>query len=176
MNFQEHVALSPFPRQGYEIDCSWRDLSKQLDNYRKSPGLDIDPPFQRAHVWTLEQQIRYIEYRLLRGPGANQLSFATPAWLSISSGKEGPLLLVDGKQRLKAVQDFLEDKFAVFGDIKYTQIQREVRFPDAAFKIKVCELTLENTIKWYLALNASGTPHTPEELEKAQELLRSIPC
>jgi hypothetical protein len=52
-----------FPRAHYEIDVEWRYLETQIAS---SEGLDLDPAYQRAHVWNTEQQRAYIEY-ILRG-------------------------------------------------------------------------------------------------------------
>jgi hypothetical protein len=44
------------------------------------------------------------------------------------------------------------------------------------FQMKVCCLpTRAEVLRWYLAINAGGTPHTPEELARVRELLAAEP-
>lgn len=59
-----------FPHAAYEIDVSWKDLETMIDHYVKDYGLNLDPEFQRSHVWHRHQQVAYVEY-VLRGQGAD---------------------------------------------------------------------------------------------------------
>lgn len=44
--------IPPFIQSGeYEVDCDIRYLESWLESY---PEVDLDPDFQRDHVWTPE--------------------------------------------------------------------------------------------------------------------------
>lgn len=62
--------IPKFPRSAYEVDVPWGYIEKHLKSILSDgpSGLNLDPDFQRAHVWTEEQQRAYIEYQLMGGP------------------------------------------------------------------------------------------------------------
>lgn len=39
-----------------------RDLLKSIKTYEETYNLNMEPNFQRSHVWTDEQQIAFLEY------------------------------------------------------------------------------------------------------------------
>ncbi len=142
-----------FPHAAYEIDVGFQWLEKQLAD-AMNDGLDIDPPFQRAHVWTEAQQSAYVEYLLRGGEVSRLLIVNAPHWRE--SSYKGSTL-VDGKQRLEAVRRFMRDDLPVFGT-------RLSEFKGVALESEAQLLDL------YLAINAGGTPHTPEELDKVRAM------
>src|SRR3546814_18789029 len=50
----------------YKVDVGGGFLQKFLDEQAVEEGIDLDPDFQRGHVWTPQNQTRYLEH-LLRG-------------------------------------------------------------------------------------------------------------
>ena len=79
--------------------------------------------------------------------------------------------IVDGKQRLEAARAFMRNEVPIFGGHYCKDI--EGRMPHQAnFLMCVNDLkTRAEVIKWYLEMNTGGTPHTQEEIAKAQALL-----
>jgi hypothetical protein len=59
--------IPKFPTAHYQVDVTWDYLKSMLDGYAKDYDLDLSPDYQRAHVWTREQQIAYVEYCLMGG-------------------------------------------------------------------------------------------------------------
>ena len=51
----------------YSVDIGWDFLQKQIDNYVKESNLQLEPDFQRGHVWSIEQQVKYVEFCLKGG-------------------------------------------------------------------------------------------------------------
>ena len=41
----------------------------------------------------------------------------------------------------------------------------------ARFRVTVADIGRAQTLRWYLALNRGGTPHTDAEIERVQDLL-----
>jgi hypothetical protein len=155
----------------YRINVDWPYLEKQLQGWieeREVAPLNIDPEFQRAHVWRPEQQSAYVEYILRGGISGREIYFNCIGW---NSDYRGPFVLVDGKQRLEAVRSFLRDEVPVFGGHKCSQI--EGRIPNSAFfYFNVNDLgTNAEVLQWYLDLNTGGVVHTTEELEKVRAML-----
>lgn len=161
MKFNDIPQLTKTPN--YEVVQEWQYLESTIDRYGVT-----DPDFQRLHVWTEQQQIAYVEYIMRGGKSGRDLYFNQADW---GGGYEAPMYLVDGKQRLNAVLRFLRNEIAVFGG--HYRRDFEGRLPSAySFTIHVNDLkTYREVVTWYLEMNAGGTPHTEEELNKARELL-----
>jgi hypothetical protein len=52
--------IQPFTRgANYHVHVPWTSLEKHLKDWQESLGLDLEPDFQRIHVWTEPQQRRY---------------------------------------------------------------------------------------------------------------------
>ena len=132
-------------------------------------GLDLYPDFQRGHVWTPQQQTEFVEY-ILRGGKTSELLFNTKG--NYASTSED-FVCVDGLQRLTALLLFLEDKLPVFGHTR-SQIEGiELLLREIYLTFRINELlTRRAVIQWYLEINAGGTPHTREEIDRVRDLLK----
>lgn len=156
---------------GYHVQHDWNYLIDQIRRWMYPNdglcALDIDPDFQRAHVWTEAQQISYVEYILKNGLSGRELYFNCPGW---QGDYRGPFVLVDGKQRLNAALRFLNSEIPAFG-----QLYRDYpdRIPNHCwFSVNINNLkTRREVLQWYLDLNTGGTPHTVEEIEKVMSFL-----
>ena len=159
----------------YQIDVIWRSLERQLDHYRADYGLDLDPDFQRAHVWTEAQQKAFVEFMVRGGRTGRVILFNAKGWNG-SMSKVGPLQLVDGKQRLNAVMRFLHDEITIFDDIPgigptLCSEMEVLRDLECRFQFYINGLnTRAEVLTWYLQLNRGGTPHTDEELDRVEAL------
>lgn len=158
-----------FPRAHYEIDVEWPYLETWLAD-QITWGLNLEPDFQREHVWTKAQQIAYIEYCLQGGEVGRQIIFNCTYWDS-SPEEGGTFEIVDGKQRLQAVRAFMKDEVPVFGNNVYSKMGR-VRMVTGSFKLRVCKLNSRaECLRLYLNINAGGTPHTKAEIDKVKKML-----
>ena len=156
----------------YNIHVQWASLLEWLESWEKEYNFDLNPDFQREHVWTEAQQIAYIEYKLRGGTHADLLLFNHPGWNSLSNFYKHGGVLVDGKQRLNAVCRFMKDEIPAF-DYRYSQYTDRLRVHIARFTVHVNDLkTRKAVLQWYLELNAGGTQHTKKEIEKVKNLLK----
>jgi hypothetical protein len=161
--------LPRFTSEGsYRVNQSWDHLENWIERHLEM-GLDIDPDFQRGHVWTEDQQRAFVEFGLQGGQGSNELRYNCVGWMG---DFRGPFVLVDGKQRLEAVRKFLKDELTVFDGIVFSEF--EGRLPHyAEFVVMVNNLsTRTEVLKWYLEINTGGVVHTKEELDKVRNLLK----
>ena len=138
--------------------------------------VDIDPDFQRVHVWTEQQQRAYIEYLLLGGRVNSGILFSC-----VGENPRNARLwsLTDGKQRLMAVRRFTSDDLRVFADSKrwegyrYSEIE-DMHLVQPMFSIDVVEVpTREAQLRLYLALNRGGTPHSLDELSRVEAMIHA---
>jgi len=163
MNFTD---IKQFPRAHYSINVSWNYIERWIEG--ESEVIDLDPDYQRLHVWTKEQQTNYVEYILQGGEGGRVLYWNCPDWPVAS---DGVLELVDGKQRLEAVLAFLRDDLKAFGKL-YSEYSGSLRQTGPDFIINIAKLdTRRDVLRWYLGINAGGTPHSLDELDRVRGLL-----
>lgn len=169
--------IPKLPQARYAIDMPWRGLEDQMTRWGETwkeggkvyGGIDLDPDYQRAHVWSREQQIAYVEYTLMGGEVGQRITWNNPTW---NGSWKAPTELVDGKQRLEAVRAFLRDEVPAFGHV-LSEYEDGLAPFDPTFKFQVCCLkTREEILQLYLNINAGGTPHTREELERVRRLLK----
>lgn len=160
-----------FPHASYSVEYSLCYLPQALKDFEEEMGLDMDPDFQRGHVWTKEQQTAFMEFMFRGGIVNNNIYFNCPKFNSCEWPKKN-FVLVDGKQRLKAVIDFLDNKVPVFGYF-CNEYEDFVNRIEMRFRIHVAELeTQKEVLEWYLSMNAGGTPHSEEELNRIRDLLK----
>lgn len=160
--------IPQLPQACYQVDVPWSHLEDHLVHLDEAPGkLDLDPDYQREHVWARRQQVAYVEYCLMGGEVGRQITLNSPDWMG--SWKR-PTELVDGKQRLEAVRAFLRDEFRAHGHLFS---EYEDRLPlDCRFQFRVCKLeTREEILQLYLNINAGGTPHTKAEITRVRKML-----
>jgi len=153
----------------YRVNQDWNNLKDVLHRYQydKIAKLDMNPEFQRGHVWTTEQQIAYVEFKLRGGSGSNEIQFNCVGWMS---SFKGPFVLVDGKQRLTAVLKFLDSEIPAFGHLYNEYTDRLPSHADFLFCINDLP-DIKSVLQWYLEMNSGGTPHTKEELNKVRKML-----
>lgn len=174
-----------YPRAAYEIDVLWPTLEQNLQFFEEL-GADLDPDFQRAHVWTDAQRVAWLEYVLRGGEVGRTLIFACSDWRIAGRKADGYfLVLADGKQRLETVRRFLRNELAVFAG---ADLLHGVKAPEEGLRccdfggsframlytlrFRVVETpTRKDVLSFYLSLNRGGTPHTPNELDRVQALL-----
>lgn len=157
---------------GYVISVGWGYVETQLEDWQDDLKLDLDPPFQRPHVWTREQQVAYVEHILMGGWASRLILFNCPGW---AGTKYGQMVLVDGKQRLNAVRLFISNQLAIFGGNLYKDYTDSMRMsgPDFLFGVNSLDTKAE-ILRWYLELNTGGTPHSTEEISKVKKMLANL--
>lgn len=161
--------IKTFPQCPYRCDVSWNMIEFHIEHDLESGFLDLNPDFQRAHVWTPEQQISYVEYILRGGASGKELYFNCPDYSKGST--EGPYVIVDGKQRLEAVRRFMRGEILAFGHLR-TEYSDSPDMLVARFSWNIAGLrTRAEVLEWYLNFNSGGTIHTKAELEKVRQLL-----
>lgn len=153
----------------YQVNTSWRYLEKTLDDFTNELNLQLNPDFQRGHVWTKEQQIAYVEFILRGGKSARVIYFNCPHWNS-GYDPNAEFVCVDGLQRLTAALAFLHNEIPAFG-CYYKDFEDELPF-DIDFLFNVNDLkTKAEVLQWYIEMNSGGTPHTNKEITRVKMLL-----
>jgi hypothetical protein len=170
--------IKKFHSPKYCVHVPWSSIESTLESYddRGAPGwlgLNLDPDFQRGHVWTEDKQIAYVEFCLRNGEYSRTILFNHPNW---NGSYKGEMVLVDGKQRIEAVRKFIRNQLPIFGGNflnDFDNPKKLLRVDGAYFQFGVNNLkTNREVLEWYLQINSGGVVHTKEELEKVEEMLK----
>lgn len=183
----EHQALyalvRPMPNAAYTVDWMLSGLEKSLADIKASmEGLggsfELNPDFQRGHVWTDAQRTAYVE-ALLRGMTTGRILFNCPGW-SRAQGPEGDIpentfYCIDGLQRLTAVRKFMAGEVKVFGGLVAEDLRGSPFDPfrmSYRIQVGIYEFTSRaELLQFYLDLNLGGSVHEPQEIERVRGLL-----
>jgi len=156
----------------YKVNMAWdyiEDWLRLENETAKGYSIDLDPSFQRVHVWDDVRRVRYVEYILRGGLSGKDLYFNHPNWMS---SFKGTLVLVDGKQRLEAVRKFMNNEIPAFGTLLKDYSGR-LPMMKCDFIVNVNNLkTTAEVLQWYIDLNAGGVAHTDGEIEKVRVMLK----
>ena len=131
----------------------------------------ILPPFQRDLVWDINRMVRFIEsavYGLHLGTWV--YNNAADAPMSVINGKQfyhpTDKWLIDGQQRLTALDKFFNDDFQVFGST-WSQVDRPrqrmflANTHFAAFETRIYDEAILREL--YDRLNFGGVAHTEDQ-------------
>lgn len=166
--------------EGTEIEKSSPSISV-LDLYERyvENKIEMNPQYQRSLIWTLEQKQEYIT-ALLKSRTEIKPVFV----LEYENGNDGIYEVVDGKQRLNAIFEFIEDKFSVPFDKNQG---KEMKFSELSAKdvLKILNFNVEQTIficfdgkiplsfkiELFLEINEKGTRISAEHIKKVKQMI-----
>jgi hypothetical protein len=145
---------------------------KFLDGDRFVCGYVL-PDFQRGHRWSQEQGVAFVESLILgHHPGHFKYNSTLNMPFVEIDGREVSqfnLWLIDGQQRLTALDAYWDDEFPVF-DLYWSEVEvRDQRrlwnmvFPAGEYQIA----DYHELVDVYWTLNRGGVPHTDEEMSLA---------
>jgi len=110
-------------RQNFQTIAWFKDLYKR-------ELLDLDPPYQRRSVWTQSFKDYFIDTILLQYPAPTIFLFE-----EIADDGTTKYNVVDGKQRLSTIFDFIDDKFPVSDTAIITE-NRGLFFSELSSEVK----------------------------------------
>lgn len=177
MKYVKFKDVPKFTRDGnYQVDFWLESLVDFIENEVKEQNLQLNPNFQRGHVWTEQQQISYIEYFLKGGNSGNIMYFNNPSWhYRVKDGDYCDYVCVDGLQRYTAISRFIHNEIKVFGSYYDEFIDKRFLRLNYTIKINVNDLKTEKEVlQWYVDMNAGGTPHTSEEILKVKSMINEL--
>ncbi|MEX6780468.1 DUF262 domain-containing protein [Pseudomonas aeruginosa] len=177
--FEQHLLsiIKPLHAAKWHADYRWFDLERSITKLGEDyGGLELNPDFQRGHVWSVDQQEHFIA-NCLRGVVAASgflIQFNCADWSDEDAESDLPkgLQCVDGLQRFTAVTEFVKGNVKPFGytaqELLGTQFSPKKMYMRVAIHAYTKRADL---LSHYLALNAGGTQHSAEEIERVRGLL-----
>jgi Protein of unknown function DUF262. len=155
----------------WECDFTLNEFVERIEEWEKEENLELNPDFQRGHIWNEDQQIKYIEFILRGGKNARIVYFNHPGWSSGTLAKKDEFVCVDGLQRITAVKRFIHNEIKAF-DHYFNEFEGSLRTMQG-MRININSLqTKKEVLQWYIEMNEGGTPHSKEEIEKVKRLLK----
>lgn len=158
----------------YAVDMQPIYMMGWIADEIKEMDLKLEPNFQRGHIWTPQQQSAFIEYFLRGGKSGMVLYFNLPSWHHpVPKGNYNEYVCVDGLQRITAWKKFFDNELEVFGSL-YCEYEDKLR-AGQTMRIVVNDLKTEkDVLQWYIDMNAGGTPHSNEEINRVKELMAGL--
>jgi hypothetical protein len=170
MNYTKFRDIPQITQANYKINIPWHYIEDWIES-NSSDKLEVilEPEFQRAHVWTEAQRVKYIEWCLRGGRSGNEILWNCAGWMK---DWKGPLYLVDGLQRITSVRMFMQNKLRVFGSV-FSDFSDKLDWIRTGFVFYVNDLdSYADVLQWYLDINDGGTVHTQEEINKVRNMLK----
>lgn len=169
---------------GSPVSVSWeivREMVLGVPEGKKTrwseKQVNLDPPYQREHVWTELQQRRFLGHCLEGGR-------TLPVYIYRSEDFRGEDYLlrqevVDGKQRMTAIALFIAGEIPA--EVYAEGAWRELWYKDfneidrrsrrMNLEIFYGDWPYAERLTFYLRLNSGGSVHTQEELDRVRKLL-----
>lgn len=135
-------------------------------------NIDLDPSFQRRAAWDRTRQSRLIESIIAGMPIPNIV-------LAENKKHRGKFIVIDGKQRLLGIKDFVADSFSLNGldirsdlnGMKYSQLPAEDKefFDNNTIRSTVIKNWSDEKFLFaiFYRLNSGSLPLSPQELRRA---------
>lgn len=185
--WEEDEYLLDIPKEQRYLNSKSYDYSIDYINslmIREQPKIILEVPFQRNRVWKNDRASQLIESIILNVP-IPPLYFAEE--------ENGEWLVIDGLQRLNAIKDFFNDKYALrkldiikeLEGLTYSKLPAKAKslLEDGMFRINVIKYDSHPDIKYdiFMRLNRGAVSLNYQELRNClyrgnlNDMLKEIP-
>ena len=177
--FNEIVKPVKNPTRTFYCGLNYLETWLQSEKENCKYGVDLNPEFQRGHVWTEQQQVHYLEnvFRGIVDEAGLTIRFNCPTWrndIAEDSDLIDQMVCVDGLQSLNSFRKFIAGEIEVFG-IAYKRLPRRILLRSINIIIKMFDFQYyKDLLQYYVDINGGGTVHTEEELERVRKLLEKV--
>lgn len=149
------------------------EATKFPDGAGEFEPLNLDPDYQRGHVWTDEQAARFVGHLIEGGATPMLIVNRDPTYNRHDE-------VVDGKQRITACYrwykgeipaELTDGRLVYRRDLDETGQRYITGMTGAVQEIGYVQLDRAGILRLYLRLNRGGTVHTDEEIARVRALL-----
>jgi hypothetical protein len=153
----------------HALNYSQRDISGLLTIATKF-GVEMDPPYQRDLVWDTEDKVKLID-SIFKHVDIGKFVFRRMPFKADQPSYE----IVDGKQRLTAILDFMADKFSYRGKT-WSQLSRLDRTFIGNYSVSYAQISesvpLKDIMEIFVRLNTGGKVVDPAHLARVAGMAR----
>ena len=136
-------------------------------------GMDLNPDYQRELVWDLEDKLKLVD-SIFSNVDIGKFAFIRRSYDRTGNSTPHLYEILDGKQRLSTIIEFMEDRFKWRGFF-YSELHNKDQWHFDNYKIAVAEtdnMSKEQIYRYFLKLNTGGKPIATEHLDKIEALLK----
>lgn len=131
-------------------------------------GVNFEPEYQRDYVWDFKDKVALIDSIF------NNVDIGKFVFIHKGYSEDYMYEILDGKQRMRAILDFYEDRFRYkgryFSDLSYKD---KNHFKNYGISIaEVNQLTEEQVLRYFLMVNTTGKSMAKEHLDKIRNMLK----
>jgi len=170
---EENKTIEPFSqKEDVFINSSNRVLSDIVGSMYYRFGIEMDPDYQREHVWDLADKVNLIESMF------NNIDIGKFVFVHNGYGSDKLYEIVDGKQRLTAFIEFMERRFAYKGkywdDLSFRDQDRLENYSVGIGELRSLDgkpLTKTQKYQSFLKLNTTGKAQDPKHIKYVEALL-----
>lgn len=136
-------------------------------------GINFEPEYQREFVWNLEDKVALID-SIFNNVDIGKFTFIyyeSEKWMETGFGYE----ILDGKQRLRAILDYYEDRFAYKGRL-FSDLSHRDQWHFESYGVVNAEahnLTRGQILRYFIMLNTGGRIMAKEQIEKVKGMLEN---
>ena len=141
-------------------------LFNQVKNINKRDGIDLRPSYQRGYIWSADFKDKLI-YSVIRYYPIGNISLRVR---TERNGKGAMQEVVDGQQRLTTIIKFIEDDYAVQGDISRKIIEYIVDYMGDEHDSKLERLKRRLNNRGKIALKFNQLPDVIQENVRAYNI------
>ena len=154
----------------YHVNIGLGSIKDALDQYK----VNMNPEYQRDYVWTTEQKSKFV------GAALENHNAVPPFWLNWVSKDydRSHSEIVDGKQRISAILDWIDGHIKAVCPCGIEVWHKDLNEVDlrcikmaASFDWNFVHLPQKEVMEFYIRLNAGGTIHSEDDLNKVKEMI-----
>ena len=163
----------------YRVNMDIRRIPAWIEENEKENGLQLNPIFQRGHIWNENQQRSWLEFFLKGGKSGDHIYFNDPFWMNWNYNPEKhevykDFVCVDGLQRITSVQRFINNEIKVFGSY-YKEYEDPMSLNAKTLVLHVNDLKTEKEVlQWYIDMNSGGVSHSTEEIDRVRKMMENM--
>ncbi|GAA4879801.1 hypothetical protein GCM10023310_69970 [Paenibacillus vulneris] len=173
--FVKWLDVRKMPQSDVQTLCKRDDLQLSYSNRHMGDifskayhfGIDFDPDYQREHVWSLEDKVSLIDSIY------NNIDIGKFVYVHLGYSVEKMYEILDGKQRIRAILDFYEDKFPYnglyFSEMTNRDQDHFENYPISCAEVR--EATRAQKLRYFIKLNTGGRIMSTEHLDKVRLML-----
>ena len=152
----------------YRVDVPLKSIPHNIENY----GIDMNPDYQRNYIWTQEQKEKFVG-SLIENP-----DLIPHFYFNIKDYIMDSCEVVDGKQRLSAIVDWLKGDIIALCPCGISLYRKDLdKVSETLIRVsittswKFVKLNKIEVMEFYLRLNSGGTIHSEEDLQRVKDLI-----
>lgn len=133
-------------------------------------GINFDPEYQREYVWELDEKVNLID-SIFNNIDIGKFVFIHKGW-----NDEFYYEILDGKQRIRAILDYYENKFAYKGKF-FNELSNKDKNHFTDYPITMAEvrdISKKQVLKYFVKLNKHGKVMDKKQIEKVEKMIEEI--